>query len=105
MLKLFHENNEELTETQDILEFQKRYQKILYKDQINASAAPIKAKIGENEKNMQRNKLSWKEKKYIKNYLQLLKIWKILKAQVVMDSRQNSLNYFGKIWTSLSLIL
>ena len=52
MSKLIDENNKELTGTKDILEFQKRYYKNLYKDQINVSDVPIKDIIGENETNL-----------------------------------------------------
>ena len=40
--RLIDENNEELTDAKDILEFQKQYYKNLYEDQINVSDTPIK---------------------------------------------------------------
>ena len=49
MFNLIDENNEELTDTKDILDFQKRYYKNLYKDQIKVDDATTKDRIGDNE--------------------------------------------------------
>lgn len=57
MSKLIDENNEELTNPSEILEFQKQYYKNLYKDQINVSNVPLKETIGENETKLDENDL------------------------------------------------
>ena len=55
MSKLIDENNEELTDTKDILDFQKQYYKNLYTDQIKVDDANIKDKIGDNEAKLSEN--------------------------------------------------
>ena len=49
MTKLTDENNEEITDTKDILEFQKLYYENLYKDQIKVSDGTVQNMIGEND--------------------------------------------------------
>ena len=49
MSKLIDEHNEELTDTKNILDFQKQYNKNLCKDQIKVDDATIKDNIGDNE--------------------------------------------------------
>ena len=61
MSKLIDENNEELTDTKDTLEFKKRYYKNLYKDQFNVSDALITDIIGENETKLNDNDLTLME--------------------------------------------
>ena len=55
MSKLIDENNEELTDTKDILDFQKQYYKNLYTDQIKVDDANIKDKIRDNKAKLSEN--------------------------------------------------
>ena len=98
MSKLIDENNEELTDTKDILDFQKQYYKNLYTDQIKVDDANIKDKIGDNEAKLSENDSKLLEGEITYQELSsALKNMKTRKAQVVTDSRQNSLSSFGKI--------
>ena len=74
MAKLIDENNEEITDTKDILEFQKRYYENLYKDQIKVTGGTIQDMIGENE-----SKLTDHDSKQLEGEITLTKLSLALK--------------------------
>ena len=69
MAKLIDENNEEITDTKDILEFQKRYYENSCKDQIKISDDTIQDMIGENE-----NKLTDQDSKQLEGEITLTEL-------------------------------
>ena len=103
MSKLIDENNEELTDTKDILDFQKQYYKNLYTDQIKVDDANIKDKIGDNEA-----KLSEDDSKLLEGeitYQELSSALKNMKNSKSPGSDGFTAEFFKFFWKDLGLFI
>ena len=103
MSKLIDENNEELTDTKDILDFQKQYYKNLYTDQIKVDDANIKDKIGDNEA-----KLSENDSKLLEGeitYQELSSALKNMKNSKSPGSDGFTAEFFKFFWKDLGIFI